>query len=659
MNKTIAQIFEARYVIPLYQRNFAWREEQIAQLLQDVYQAYKTNPNGNYFIGSLVVKKQHEEEFEVIDGQQRLTVLSLIMKLLGMNAANKLFYDSRPYVAEFLEAFYAERDFSALNHPTVASLKKAVDIIKGTNLAEERDTDEAVYFYDRDGKPDADFAQYFAQHVILVRVEVPEDTDVSAYFEIMNNRGEQLQEHEILKALFIGEIKDEKDQYDLGKQQAFSVIWDACSQMDYHIEKVLKKEQSVLYLGENFDEFRFEELPTMSEKQTATALTINKILNPTNPAETADDEAGGGQQNNNEDAKYAAIIDFPNFLMHIFKAFYEKEYGKPVPLDAKYMLEVFEQLNQKKMVKPEIFIGQLFRMRVFFDRYIVKTMVAKNEDNEDEDENFAWSLIRPDNKEGDMVFVNTFGDGLAQQRVVKALTMLQVSFRSRKYKNWLQTALRWFADQPKASLCIDAEAYWKMLDKFALDRFDAICQQQYSQIGEAEVLTRENSMSDGVGTPHFLFNFIDYLYWAEHATGGQHGVFDNEAHEGFRLKDFDFKYWNSVEHHLSRQKAENLEHSENYIDNLGNLCLISRGANSRLNDRDVKEKVMTYATSNMGSNRQIIYSLTEDNNYEWKEENIKAHYNALLELLGKRCEILGCSKSSSKGGAEENTGKSD
>ena len=44
LNKSITEIFGARYIIPLYQRNFAWREEQILRLLQDIYEAYTTNP---------------------------------------------------------------------------------------------------------------------------------------------------------------------------------------------------------------------------------------------------------------------------------------------------------------------------------------------------------------------------------------------------------------------------------------------------------------------------------------------------------------------------------------------------------------------------------------------------------------------------------------
>ena len=107
MGKTIAEIFSGRYVIPLYQRNFAWRTDEIQQLLQDVYDAYKVyklKKAGDYYIGSLVVIKRHNGDYEVIDGQQRLTVLSLIANLFNGNdklSHSVLFYDSRPDVQKF------------------------------------------------------------------------------------------------------------------------------------------------------------------------------------------------------------------------------------------------------------------------------------------------------------------------------------------------------------------------------------------------------------------------------------------------------------------------------------------------------------------------------------------------------------------------------
>ena len=55
-------------------------------------------------------------------------------------------------------------------------------------------------------KKSQQFKEYLNNNVIIVRTVLPSDTDVAAYFEIMNNRGEQLQEHEIIKALMMKEL---------------------------------------------------------------------------------------------------------------------------------------------------------------------------------------------------------------------------------------------------------------------------------------------------------------------------------------------------------------------------------------------------------------------------------------------------------------------
>ncbi len=633
LNKTISQIFESRYTIPLYQRNFAWREEQISRLLKDVYSSFQRNPEGNYFIGSLVVRKRRGEDYEVIDGQQRLTVLSLITRLLGIDHEQRLSYDSRPNVEEFLNAFYSGQNIHELNHPTITYLKEAVETIQTTNLCDESEGRESLTICD--DKIRQQFAAYFANHVILVRVEIPEDTDVAAYFEIMNNRGEQLQEHEILKALLTSEIKEPDGiHYDIEKQKEFSLIWDACSQIDEPIQKVFNTNRRRMYFGDNYDDFCFTGLTCGEKAEHTDGYTLDDIINNRHKQDLNDklDNVADEAIDFADEAKYSSIIDFPNFIMHIFKAFYSEEYrnatNSDVPLDAKFMLKVYDEI--KGQINPEEFIYNLFRSKTFFDRYVVKTITT--DDNNIED-NISWSLQKVRLNGENMYFVGTFNeDNYMQERALKIITMLQVTFRSRKYKNWLQEVIKWFAKQD--SITIPSCDYIELLDRYILQRYDEYNFGPRQVIEKDEPLTVENSISSGVNTPHFLFNFIDYLYWVESR---------NRIHEikfSERIKDFDFKYWNSVEHHLSQQKAKTLEGSENYINNLGNLCLLSKGANSRLSDRDVKEKVQSYTTSNMGPNRQIIYAITEAHGYEWNHDSIKDHYNNLLDLLQKRQEIL-------------------
>ena len=127
LGKSLKDIFQRKYVIPLYQRNFAWRSEEINQLLQDLIDACQTAETQNYYIGSLVTLQRHNGEFEVIDGQQRLTTLSLISKMLGVQNHPVLSYDSRPNVDEFFATFYHdEKAIDNLTYSDVFYLKEAV-----------------------------------------------------------------------------------------------------------------------------------------------------------------------------------------------------------------------------------------------------------------------------------------------------------------------------------------------------------------------------------------------------------------------------------------------------------------------------------------------------------------------------------------------------
>lgn len=138
LNKTIGEIFKEQYVIPLYQRNFAWGKDEIEQLLQDIYENFNKNKLCNYYIGSLVVIGRADGIQEVIDGQQRLTVLTLLTKELGINSEPKLFYDSRPEVELFFDALYNNRDFNIIkDYSKISHLIDAVSFIKDSNLVDK------------------------------------------------------------------------------------------------------------------------------------------------------------------------------------------------------------------------------------------------------------------------------------------------------------------------------------------------------------------------------------------------------------------------------------------------------------------------------------------------------------------------------------------
>ena len=630
LEKKLKEIFDnCKYVVPLYQRNYAWRKDEIERLLQDVYEAYKNNPSGNYFIGSLVVLKRQNGDLEVIDGQQRLTTLSLVTKILGINKAPCLFYDSRPEVEEFFKEFYKNGDLDRIDYPQTIHLRNAIDYINEANLDPNSLSPVSI------NSVREELGKYFFNNVILIRVEIPEDTDVASYFEIMNNRGVQLQKHEILKSFLIAKLGDSEERAE------FSRIWDACSQINVPIQRLFNADYRKKYFGALFDSFisPFETLNQMTSELKQKFYSIDDIIQGKTDSSISENKNDDENDDEEDVSEYKSIIDFPNFLMHVIKIKYNDYYNslkgdsdskdKDIPLNEKDLLSVYNQI--KTAVVPKDFIQTLFFCRVVFDRYIVKTITDKSVEDE-----IKWTLQKPKKYEKNWKYVNAFDDA-DQNRIVKALSMLQVTFRTRIYKNWLQDVLKWFVDK-YPSVDIGGKDYLSKLNELILQYYEErkISSEFIALSGEDSV-TKDNSYSLGTNTPQFIFNFIDYLYWVDWKNPVSVYSYPD-------IRDFDFKYWNSVEHHMAREWAErnSVENRENFIDCLGNLCLISKGSNSRLSDRDVKEKVQTFGSGNLGIKRQVMYHMSKDaeDKYTWTEAKIKQHYNDVLSLISKRAEIL-------------------
>ncbi len=81
----VREVFSKWFRIPEYQRPYVWETDQVTELLNDVMYAQTTNPEAQYFLGSLVLQKKEKEEgstkyteYDLLDGQQRLTTLLLI-----------------------------------------------------------------------------------------------------------------------------------------------------------------------------------------------------------------------------------------------------------------------------------------------------------------------------------------------------------------------------------------------------------------------------------------------------------------------------------------------------------------------------------------------------------------------------------------------------
>ena len=614
----VEQIFTSKYVVPLYQRNFAWGEEQICQLLQDIYESIKVKDQ-QYFIGSLVTIRRQDGSFEVIDGQQRLTIMALLSYVLQFKVNTEIHYDSRPEVEQFLRSLASGVNISSSDTST-SHFSAAIETIK-EEIA-KIDNKEA-------------FQDYVLNNVCLVREIMPEDTDVAAYFEIMNNRGEQLQEHEIVKGILLGKLKDNPK-----LSKVCASIWDACSQMDERVQKSFDTNIRKALFGDNYDGFTLDDsnfkdyLSSIDSEEIITdGLNLHEILNGNAPENS---NTKSEEEDIPEADREESIIDFPNFLMHVMKLYYNeniknKGYNEidEIRLHDKYLLKTFRLIEDD--IDATEFFYRLLKCRTVFDRYVVKANFVKDDDEEGRE----WSLLKP-NKYTDtrrnrsqLKFRNTFDK--KQDMIIKAVSCIQVCHPSKYYKNYLQTLLGWFKDRD--SIVIAEDDYLARLNRYIYGDLKSL-----SKYFEPEVYRPE---LQGTSTSHAALDYIDYIIWNIKDRIITINGEEQEWSMISELKDFRFQYWNSVEHHYPQKRKEDFAQEgvdDFHLNCLGNIFLIGKSTNSRLSDKNPKDKALIYNDkSNLAPNRQLIYKITQNG---WGKPQIESHLKFIKTVFSNAHRIL-------------------
>lgn len=258
-----------KYVIPIYQRNYDWGEREALQLLEDISDYAKNNSNQNYYIGSAVVfvrSVNGNTYFETIDGQQRLTTLIILTSLLKhLNVADwfekpNLSYDHRKEADDAL---------IMLQRNQYSEHQAAQNIFDVYGLLEKN----LPQVLEKKGLGIQEFAEYLFSKVIILRIPVPQDTQLNHYFEIMNTRGEQLEKHEVLKAVLISKL-------DPNEHKLFHLIWEACSDMSSYVQMNFSVGQRTVMFGDKWINLQFEDFDSLRKKleDDSNLIEIMKIV---------------------------------------------------------------------------------------------------------------------------------------------------------------------------------------------------------------------------------------------------------------------------------------------------------------------------------------------------------------------------------------------
>lgn len=279
----IKDAFEKWYRIPDYQRPYVWEKDQVIDLLDDISIACEKDANGEYFLGSLVLKENNDKgyiEYDVLDGQQRLTTLFLLTAVVRdltdseqrkQTCHNSIFQQGNvdDNIPERLRIVFDIRDDVKVFVDEYITKKNGITEQKIKELSQSKKIDTSIfnmanailnmqqYLQERiaqDAKFLDKFFPFFRTKVLLIYVSSQNLDDAFRMFTVLNNRGVKLRNADILKADNLSAVKDPE------KQKQYAKNWES-------IEN---------YFGDEFDGF-LSRLQNILTKQRANLSLLKEF----------------------------------------------------------------------------------------------------------------------------------------------------------------------------------------------------------------------------------------------------------------------------------------------------------------------------------------------------------------------------------------------
>ncbi len=587
----IDNIFTDEYIIPIYQRKYAWGNKEIEQLLEDII-----NAEGDYYLGTLIVNKKQNGKYEVIDGQQRLTTLYLLM--------------------QNLEKKYSPIQFEARKNYDKA-LKSLGDDGK-CNVSELNDGYECIKKYLT--KDMFDKITKKLNDVYIVRVQVPENTDLNNYFEVMNTRGEQLELHHIAKARMINELNDDND------KKLAAAIWDACSNMDSYMIMNLTNTIRNNIFENDLSDFKkdltrtYENINDVWNKLSEKIKEKDSIIDKSSIKSIIDDKEENYEeveetQDNGANNKLASIISFPYFLLHV-NATLLKDKQDNIYDDTKLLENLKEYYKcEDSETKVKEFIYQMMHCRFLFDKYIIKRDMQDNDDA---------TVILKQYKQytKSMQLINTFSNKIdvkewvedadedgydkKQDSLVVLESILRITYTSPRNMQWITELLKYTIQNENFGV----NDLIALLENFCID-----------EIKEGIDL---DNLSYG-NIKRIVFTYLDYLLYRDGYERNGKEIIKKEG-------DYKVYFRNSVEHFYPRHPDSDNKWSGDDLDSFGNLALITPSANSKFSNLDPKAKIVNMKNIEQSPKLKIMASYIK-NGEDWVPDMAKDHEKEMCKIL--------------------------
>ncbi|WP_226682877.1 DUF262 domain-containing protein [Sutcliffiella horikoshii] len=218
-----------RYKIPIMQRNYVWGKENLKDFINDIKDSMEEDYEQDYFIGSMVFSEDEPNMKLVIDGQQRITTITLLISAAIFHFQKEEPMEYINYYRNFLKTSYINSNGEFTNSYRLTHHTRDNELYKklveynpnqryAVNSTSQKNLLSAIETLIEEIDPTAgfplkQFMNYLTSKVYIVSMVSGSINMAFRIFETLNDRGSKLQPEDLLKNMLLRDLND--DQYDL------------------------------------------------------------------------------------------------------------------------------------------------------------------------------------------------------------------------------------------------------------------------------------------------------------------------------------------------------------------------------------------------------------------------------------------------------------
>lgn len=231
-NQSLAELLGngVKYVVPRFQRDYSWEQEQWEDLWTDIQ---NLEQEGYHYMGYIVLQRKGQNDFEVIDGQQRLVTLSLLVlatmqHIQQLIKNNEDMENNQERLKEITGRYIGSKDIVSLRVSSRLTLNRNnerfyKDICsnlrapqsRGITLTNRLLSEAFSFFCDKDigdhGEDIGAFINQFSSRLIFTKIVVQDSLNAYKVFETLNARGVQLSTPDLLKNYIFSVVSQNND----------------------------------------------------------------------------------------------------------------------------------------------------------------------------------------------------------------------------------------------------------------------------------------------------------------------------------------------------------------------------------------------------------------------------------------------------------------